>query len=429
MRVLVLTPFLPYATAPSGCPRAVFDRLRLLSPVHRLSVVCFVERGEEGHIEDLREMGIDIHMTPRDVGKTRRGFATWQKRGRLAVGLCVGGRPVLAQEFRTRGMRHLIRRVVASNHFDVILVEHILMAQYLDGLTRVEVPPFVLSDHDTRMGAPATLPPKAGPRALLHGLDRRAWLRHRVDAWGRATAVTVPTVEDAAVVTRLAPAIRLIVIPFGLAIQPDPGPPLPVGDRGEDALLFVGNFNHPPNVDAALWLCRDILPLVRRVRPMVKLWLVGKDPPPEVRSLASGTVTVTGEAPAVAPYLRRCAVFVAPLRQGGGTRMKIIEALAAGAPIVTTTLGARGLDAIAGEHLLVADDAGDVAAAISRLVEDHALRRALGAAGQRFIHDPDRALRRSDQLNTLLCAVGSRGVPGPSAAPYGRAPDSRRRAP
>ncbi len=411
MRVLVLTPFLPYATAPSGCPRAVFDRLQMLSPAHRLSVACFVEQGEEGHIKDLREMGIDIHMTPRDVGKTRRGFATWQKRGRLAVGLCVGGRPVLAQEFRTRGMRHLIRRVVASNHFDVILVEHILMAQYLDGLTRVEVPPFVLSDHDTRMGVPATLPPKAGPRALLHGLDRGAWLRHRVDAWGRATAVTVPTVEDAAVVTRLAPAIRPIVIPFGLAIQSNPGPPHPVRDGEEDALLFVGNFNHPPNVDAALWLYRDILPLVLRVRPMVKLWLVGKDPPPEVRALASGTVTVTGEAPAVAPYLRRCAVFVAPLRQGGGTRMKIIEALAAGAPIVTTTLGARGLDAIAGEHLLVADTAEDFAARVGEALADAPLREAIGRAGRALVLSLEGAARRREGLERLLRGVAGRGIP------------------
>ncbi|HUS16326.1 MAG TPA: glycosyltransferase family 4 protein, partial [Chloroflexia bacterium] len=194
----------------------------------------------------------------------------------------------------------------------------------------------------------------------------------------------------------------------------------PAGAATRDAgtLLFVGNFNHPPNVDAAVWLVEAILPIVRAECPGVRLLLVGKDPPSAVRALASAGVAVTGTVPEVAPYLREATVFVAPLRQGGGMRIKVLEALASGIPVITTPVGAAGIVAQPGRDLLVAEDAAAFAAAALRALEDPALRDRLGAAGAALAHADSRGSRAA-QLLAVLEAAARRGPPRGSSGLHG----------
>ena len=128
-----------------------------------------------------------------------------------------------------------------------------------------------------------------------------------------------------------------------------------------DGLLFVGNFRHPPNADAVDWLCNEMLPLVRRELPGVKLTIVGDAPPPAVQALAGDGVEVTGWVPETEPYLASHRISVAPLRFGAGMKGKVGEALAAGLPVVTTTIGAEGMvEAPRSSGLAVADDAAGV---------------------------------------------------------------------
>jgi polysaccharide biosynthesis protein PslH len=160
-----------------------------------------------------------------------------------------------------------------------------------------------------------------------------------------------------------------------------------------------------PNVDAALWLGRDIWPLVVERVPGARLLLVGKDPAPEVRALADETVEVTGTVDDVAPYLARARVAVAPLRAGGGTRLKIMEALGAGRPVVGTSLGCEGMEDLVGRGVVVADTAQGLAAALSELLLDPARAVALGRAG----HDAVQAAHSWDAaLLPLMEAVRPR---------------------
>ena len=137
-----------------------------------------------------------------------------------------------------------------------------------------------------------------------------------------------------------------------------------------EGVLFVGNFRHAPNVDAAVDFCADAWPLVRAALPGARLQLVGTAPPPAVQALAGDDVEVTGWVPETSPYLDARSCSVAPLRYGAGVKGKIGEALAHGLPVVTTTVGAEGMDLVDGEHALIADGAQELAAAVVRLHDD-----------------------------------------------------------
>jgi glycosyltransferase involved in cell wall biosynthesis len=157
------------------------------------------------------------------------------------------------------------------------------------------------------------------------------------------------------------------------------------GDRRD--LLFVGNFVHAPNVDAVRWFCAEVLPAVRARIPDVRLFVVGNGPPPSVQALACPHVTVTGWVESTEPHLDACRVSVAPLRYGAGMKGKIGEALARGLPVVSTGIGAEGMDLRDGVHALIADDPRAFAEAIVRLYRDEALWTALSAAGRRHVDE------------------------------------------
>ena len=130
-----------------------------------------------------------------------------------------------------------------------------------------------------------------------------------------------------------------------------------------------------PNIDAIDYFCRDIFPSVRAEFPSAVFQIVGRNPHPRVKQLASSSVQVTGTVPSVAEYLRDATVVVVPLRIGGGTRLKIFEAMAMGKAVISTSIGAEGLDVESGRDLVLADDAASIAQAINLLLQDSAVRR------------------------------------------------------
>lgn len=178
--------------------------------------------------------------------------------------------------------------------------------------------------------------------------------------------------------------------------QPSPEP------YDSQAICFLGRMDYYPNRDAMLWFCDAVWPQVRARHPAATLSIIGAAPTREIRRLAQRPgVRVTGGVPDVRPHARRAALSVAPLRIARGTQNKVLESLAMGVPVVASALAARGTDTVAGEHLLVADEPRDVAAAVSRLLGDAQQRQRLATAGrQRMLthHDWTASLRRLDML-------------------------------
>ncbi|MEI7770851.1 MAG: glycosyltransferase family 4 protein [Chloroflexales bacterium] len=156
----------------------------------------------------------------------------------------------------------------------------------------------------------------------------------------------------------------------------------PVG--GPADLLFTATLDYRPNIDAAIWFAGEVLPRIRASRPDARFVLVGRAAAPAVRSLHNGeSVIVVGEVDDVRPYVAGAAAYVVPMRIGGGSRLKLLEALSLAAPVVCTPMGAEGVEGLRdGEHLLIGASPGGFAAAALRLLGDPALGRRLGAAGR-----------------------------------------------
>jgi glycosyltransferase involved in cell wall biosynthesis len=195
--------------------------------------------------------------------------------------------------------------------------------------------------------------------------------------------------EDRRTLLRLQPAALIGVVPNGVdtahfsraALAGERAGPLSLA---ASTLVFSGTLDFRPNVDAVLWFAREVLPRVRARRPEARLLVVGKRPAPALRALAEqGALTLTGEVPDARPYIAGAAVYVVPMRIGGGVRLKLLEALALETPVVSTGMGAEGVAGLRGdEHCLLADDPAGFAVAVLRLLDEPTLARRLGAAGR-----------------------------------------------
>jgi glycosyltransferase involved in cell wall biosynthesis len=152
-------------------------------------------------------------------------------------------------------------------------------------------------------------------------------------------------------------------------------------------LVFVGSMDWMPNIDGVVWFVREVLPLIRKRLPDCSLAVVGRMPGREVTELAerNSAIRITGTVADVRPWLWQSKASIVPLRIGGGTRLKIYEAMAARTPVVSTNIGAEGLDVTSGENILIADQSAAFAEACVRLVRDSAERRRLAGAAARHV--------------------------------------------
>ncbi|WP_051951398.1 glycosyltransferase [Actinacidiphila yeochonensis] len=212
---------------------------------------------------------------------------------------------------------------------------------------------------------------------------QRLQARRSITWWGRVHR-RVAREADLAVVAGAGDAVRMGA--GRTAVVPNTYPATRPPERprtGGAVILFQGSFDWAPNADAAEWMVREVLPLVRERVPNATVVLAGRSAP-EVAALAGPHVEVTGTVASMTPYLTAADLVVVPLRVGSGTRVKILEAFAHGVPVVSTTIGAEGLDVVPGEHLAVADTADGLARHCADLLTDRARRDATTAAARRF---------------------------------------------
>jgi glycosyltransferase involved in cell wall biosynthesis len=273
----------------------------------------------------------------------------------------------------------VLDRLAATRRFDLVAVED-------DAMSVFRLPagvPAVLTEQEVRRPRPIDRRaggPSRWPGWALRELDWRRWRRFQRTAWQRFDRVQVFSERDAQAIAELAPEVgpRVRVNPFGLVLPPAADP----AHEAPGTALFVGNFTHSPNRDAAVWLAHEIMPAVRTRQPHAKLRIAGSAPPPQVLDLAGPDVDVIADPPSIRPYMEAASVVVAPVRTGGGMRMKVLYALASGKAVVTTSRGAEGF----GDHppFVVAEGTGGIAAETARLLEDERARRELGDRARAF---------------------------------------------
>jgi glycosyltransferase involved in cell wall biosynthesis len=212
-------------------------------------------------------------------------------------------------------------------------------------------------------------------RKLYSAVNWRKLKREEQGAWRRFDGVTVTSARDAQMLHELNPETRVAVIPNGVDVERFV-PPSAAPDA--DSLLFFGAVNYHPNFDGITHFIDHVFPKILKQRPTTKLWIVGPAPD-EIIARKNQNIEVTGFVDQVEPYIDQAAVVVVPLRIGGGTRLKIVEAMAKAKGIVSTHIGAEGIDVVHEKHALLADSDEDFAEQTLRLLRDGALARSLGA--------------------------------------------------
>jgi polysaccharide biosynthesis protein PslH len=372
-RVLVCTPFTPRLDARHGGKATAQLLLRL---AERNEIALLALRTTEGDRVDpaIADRCALVHEVPPAVRSPLSRRLAW------SIGL-LRGLPPWATDCRSDEYAQALERLLDEWRPDLVEIHLQAMAQYVDAPARRGIP-CVLVDYDPASSwADELRGATSGPRRLVRRLEASAWRRYERATRPRFDAIVVFAERDLDAVRPTAGGAIVTRVP--LAVDVPERPLDPVGTE-PPTIVFVGSFGHPPNVDAALWLAGTIFPRVAALVPEARLELVGHAPGEEVLALAGGPVTVHASVPDVTPYLDHAAVVVAPIRIGGSMRMKVLESLAAGKALVASPRAAEGVEELAGEQLLVAEDADEMVDALASLLLDPARRRRLAESARRW---------------------------------------------
>jgi glycosyltransferase involved in cell wall biosynthesis len=316
-------------------------------------------------------------------------------------------------------MQQALDRVLRAERFDVVNLEfsflgHCDLRQAPPGETR---PPVVVDSHniDFDLARQYACVGSLG-RRLYHWANWPKLRREELGTYRDADGVYLCSEADERRLLDLVPGARTTVIPNGADVeyyQPRPGDPMPDGRT----LVFFGLLSYVPNVDGVIHFVRDIWPRIALAHPDARCKIIGGGAPSSLHALAGPRVELTGFVPDLRPHLAAAAAVVVPLRLGGGTRLKIVEAMAMGKAIVSTTLGAEGIEAVPGRDLLVEDDPASFGDALNRLLAEPSLAARIGqAARQRALerYAWSGAARALETFYGRIMAVGLR-----STAPAG----------
>ena len=356
-----------------------YHMLAELSRRHRVTVITTHAPGEDREALQTRLPDVETVISiPHGAPKQGSlGFA-------LALARSWGSPlPVDLLRWRVPGVRQAVAEQLRGGRTDLVVADFLSAAPNLPSRSDV---PVLLFEHNVehriwqRLCAVERRPWR---RALL-AVEWRKLRRYEARAcWAAASTVAVSDADRAALAT-LAPGARLASVATGVDtayFTPNGVPEEP------EALVFTGSMDWYPNEDAVLYLIDSILPRIRAEIPGVTLQIVGRSPSARLRAVAAAVpgVAVTGTVKDVRPHVASAQVYVVPLRVGGGTRLKILEACAMGKAVVSTSIGAEGLPLVDGEHFIAADDPAVFAGAVTVLLRDATRRRALGTSARRLV--------------------------------------------
>jgi glycosyltransferase involved in cell wall biosynthesis len=368
VRILIVTAQLPYPTASGGAIRVDGLLRGLHQAKHTVHVLCY---------------GTGDTRTPLHEFCAITQLPAPQRRllDRLKT-LFLSCQPDIALRFYDEAFLQEIITLNQKHPFDVIQFEGIEMACFIAPLRQKNISAKLVFD---TFNAEAELQkvifeierqnPKRLPQAIYSWLQSRRIATYEAMLCQIADAVIAVSQEDAQFLQTYIPDKRVYIVSSGIHVVDYTNQTIRQ-DLGENALVFTGKMDYRPNIDAMMWFCGHILPRL----PQAHLTIVGQKPTPSIQALTTQhPVTITGWVQNVTPYLRGASVYVAPLRMGSGTRLKILEALACGCAIVATHLAASGLHADVLNAMRLADSEEAFANAVLELLNDTTQRNQLGA--------------------------------------------------
>ncbi|NOT07121.1 MAG: glycosyltransferase [Gemmatimonadales bacterium] len=376
--LLFLSHRLPYP-AHNGAALRTLNTLKQLRKGFRVTMLCFDRRDAptggltpEARLEAIAELA-DVAVVP--IPQERSGTRLlWDHLRSVAA-----GKPYTWYVHDSAAFGGHLRRVLDRGAFGLVHVDTLDLVRWLPELRGI---PAACTHHNVES---ALLRQRAEHERGWRGAYM-AWQAERLleaeREWMPRLALNVAcSDDDAAAFRRIAPGSRVEVVPNGVDVEYFRPAPLEAPRGG---LVCVGGTSWHPNRDGLEWCAGELLPKIRSRAPEASLTWIGKISEAErTRYASTPGLRLTGYVPDVRPYVQQAACFIAPLRVGGGTRLKILDAWAMGAPVVSTRIGAEGLAAVHEENALLADDAESFADSVAKVLADPTLQLRLGAAGRR----------------------------------------------
>lgn len=388
--------------------------MRHLAPRHEITYLAFSD--PDARPEDLARMH-EVAAHVETIPRSDSAKHSWRFYGDVARHL-TGPLPYAVGKYRSRAFERRARALLAKGGFDLVVCDFLFPAV---NLPRTIPCPAVIFTHNVeseiwRRHAKM----QAGALQPLYWLQYRRMLRYEARTLQRFDGILAVSDADRDTFARLYPGIEgtpLHVVSTG--VDTDYFSPSREGSVAtRRSLVFTGSMDWLPNEDAMLFFCRDVLPLIRAEEPDTTLSIVGRAPTPSVIRLgAQRGITVTGRVDDVRPFVRDADVYVVPLRIGGGTRLKIFEAMAMGKAVVSTDVGAEGLPVTHGEHLLLAGEPRTFARAVVRLLRNVDRRVKLGVTARALVVRYYDWSAVAGELEDALAEAAHSRMPAPARDP------------
>ena len=377
LRVLVLDEGIPYPPN-AGKSTRTWNLLRRLATRHSVCILCYGHPNAPGTLE-ARNVGIDLRLV-----EPRANPEGWRLYVRLFLNLFSVFPYPVTKHYSHAFQRKCDELLKEDYSWDLIQCEWTPYARFIAQTPKA---PVLMATHNVESQIWARRARHAGNPFAKVFFRSQEWKMRRFEkqALLRASAATAVTSLELSTL-RSWGVTNINLVPNGVDLESRSAT---LEEEAEDELLFLASLDWYPNLDALDYFVKNILPAVRARRPSVKLRIVGRRPANSVITQYSCLpgIDFVGEVKEVGSYVGRATVIIVPLRIGGGSRIKILEALAAGKAVISTTIGAEGLDVISGEHLLIADSPAEFAGGVEELLASTRLRRLLGDNGRKLVTD------------------------------------------
>jgi sugar transferase (PEP-CTERM/EpsH1 system associated) len=397
VRILFLAFELPYPLDRGGRIKS-YHYLQALAKRHHVTLVALSRSlSEQQHLEVLRADLADVHLVPVNIALVRKL--------RLAVMGLPRWKPFVMSLYASEEMAQLLRELMTATSFDVIYADHLHMAQHVPKNTSAFT---VLDQHNIETVILRRFFENQlwGPLKAFGWWEWKRMERYEMSVCRDFDLILATTPVDAELIRPwMRAGQRLEVLPIGVDVQYFDPLPRPPATR---TIVSIGTMAWQPNSEGLLWFCREILPLVRAKVPDLKLQIIGDRPPPAVRHLGSDSqIKVLGRVGDVRPYMANSAALIVPLRVGSGMRVKILNALAMGVPVVSTAVGCEGIAVTHGQDVLIADEPLGFAKAIVELVSDREVQQRLSRNGRALVMERYSWPVIYDQIDRVFAEIPS----------------------
>jgi polysaccharide biosynthesis protein PslH len=373
----------PPSPATFGAQRRVEGLMMALRRRHRVSSVSLTS-----HASDLAVAERALRAYCDEVVLLPSPFEHGPQKRLLQLRALASRRSFERHQFGLRALRRALHDLLGRRRFDVVSVElpHLMQYELRRAPPGEPVPRLLLDEHNVEydLARQSRDASEGVVRRLHHAVNYLKIRREEIGAWRSADGVAFTSRDDEARAHAVLPTLLSAVVPNGVDVDHfTPSPVFP--DEDGRTVLFFGMQSYFPNQDAMQYFLRDIWPILERSHPRARVKVVGPNPTPELLAHRGPRVEVVGLVDDLRPHLAESACVIAPLRVGGGTRFKILEAMAMEKAVVSTTLGAEGIGAEPNREILIADEPAAFAASVGRVLDDSGLARRLGSTSRKLV--------------------------------------------